>query len=257
MKNADIYQCIQSLRLHLLDMSRVSQRTLDYSIKAFSLGSGEACTIVRDAADDINILHRQIAEISSELLLMDLPAESDLRFALSAARIGNALLSVYIHASEIATTSRHLQKNGPTAGYVELTRMGDVVNSLMRLCVVALFNKEVKHAETVLHHRGVARLFERAFYDWHLGIDRRLTTLASCELAITNGLSQVAKQTQEIAEAVLFWVEGTEGGPATDIIREPELELREQKTVTIPDGMEHFLLSIDVCFADASFWCRL
>jgi hypothetical protein len=35
-------------------------------------------------------------------------------------------------------------------------------------------------------------------------------------------------------KAVLFWLEGTEGEPATDIIREPELELREQKTVTIP-----------------------
>jgi hypothetical protein len=115
---------------------------------------------------------------------MELPVESDLRFALSAARIGNALLSVYIHASEIATNSIHLQKNGRTAGYVGLTRMGDVVNSLMRLCVVALFDEEVKQAETVLDHRGEARLFELAFYDWYRGIDRRLGTQASCELAI-------------------------------------------------------------------------
>jgi hypothetical protein len=35
----------------------------------------------------------------------------------------------------------------------------------------------------------------------------------------------MAKQTQEIAEAVLFWLEGTEGEPATDIICEPEFEL--------------------------------
>ena len=257
MKHTDIHQYIQSLRLHLLYMSRVSQRATDYSIKAFSLGSAEACTNVRDAADEINILHRKIAEISSELLLMDLPAESDLRFALSAARIGNALLSVYIHASEIAANSMHLQKNGPTAGYVGLTRMGDVVNSLMRLCVVALFDEEVKHAETVLHHRGGARLFDLAFYDWDRGFDRRLRTQASCELAITNDLSQMAKQTQEIAEAVLFWLEGTEGEPATNIIREPELELREQKAVTIPDGMENFLLSIDACVVNANFWYRL
>src|SRR5215469_14736375 len=99
MKHIDIYQCVRSLRLQLLDMSRVSQRAVDYSIKACSLGSAEACTNVRDAADEINILHHEIIEISSELLLMDLPVESDLRFALSAARIGNALLSVYIHAS--------------------------------------------------------------------------------------------------------------------------------------------------------------
>jgi phosphate uptake regulator len=256
MKNADIHQYIQSLRLHLLHMSRVSQRAVDYSIKAFSLGSAEACTNVRDAADEINIFHRKIAEISSDLLLMELPVESDLRFALSAARIGNALLSVYIHASEIATNSIHLQKNGRTAGYVGLTRMGDVVNSLMRLCVVALFDEEVKQAETVLHHRGEARLFELAFYDWYRGIDRRLGTKASCELAIANGISQMAKQTQEIAEAVLFWLEGTEDEPVTDIICELEFELRKQKAVTIPDGMEHFLLSIDACFANASLWCR-
>jgi phosphate uptake regulator len=263
MKQIDIRHCVQSLRLQLLDMSRVAQRAVDYSIKACSLGSVEAHTNVRDAADEINILHRETMEIASELLLMELPAESDLRFALSAEQIADALLSIYLHASEIAANSVGLQKNGQRKGYPALSTMGEVVNSLMRLCIVALFEEEAEHAETVLHHHGVARLFELTFYDWYRSIDRRLRAQASYELAITKDLSQMAKQSQELANAILFWLEGTEGGSAADadtehvMTGEPELELTGHESVALPDGMETFLLSIDACFADTSFWSRL
>jgi phosphate uptake regulator len=263
MKQIDIHHCVQSLRLQLLDMSRVAQRAVDYSIKACSLGSIEACTNVRDAADEINMLHRETTEISSELLLMELPAESDLRFALSAERIADALLSIYLHASEIAANSMRLQKNGQRTGYLGLNTMGEVVNSLMRLCIIALFEEDTEHAETVLHHHGVARLFELTFYDWYRGIDRRLRAQASYELAITKDLARMARQIHEVADAIRFWLEGTDGGSAADtdtehvMIGEPELELTEQETVALPDGMETFLLSVDACFANASFWSRL
>jgi len=263
MKHIDIHQCVRSLRLQLLDMSRATQRAVDYSIKACSLGSRKACTNVRDAADEINILHRETTEISSELLLMELHAESDLRFALSAARIADALLSIYLHASEIAANSMRLENNGERTGFPDLNRMGEVVNSLMRLCTISIFEEEAGHAETVLHHYGVARLFEQAFYDWYRSTDVRLRTQACYEMAITEDLVQMAKESQELAAAILFWLEGTDGGSASDadtehiMIGEPEREFREQETVVFPDGMETFLLSIDTCFADASFCSRL
>ncbi|QNI33842.1 PhoU domain-containing protein [Alloacidobacterium dinghuense] len=133
MEQTDIYQYIQTLRLHLLDMSRVSQRGVDYSIKAYRLGCPEFCASVRDNTDEINILHREITEIVQELLLMELARESDLRFTLASARICNALQAMHSQAVEIARNSMRLLESGGLR-CTDLTTMGDVVNSLVRLC---------------------------------------------------------------------------------------------------------------------------
>ena len=98
--------------------------------------------------------------------------------------------------------------------------MGEVVNCLMRLCIIALFDKEVAHAEAVLRNRGVERLFESAFYDWYRDVDQRLRTQASHELAITKGLSQMAKETYEIADAIVFLLKGLDSGSTSRIDRE-------------------------------------
>src|SRR5271166_1666779 len=262
MKQTDTRQCIQTLRLQLLDMSRVSQRAVDYSIKAYQLDSPEFCANVRDSTYEVNILHREITEIARDLLLMDLPLDSDVRFALSAVLICDALYAVHAQAVKIAANSARLFEKGHTLGCAGLTKMGEVVNCLMRLCIIALFDEEVDHAETVLRNRGVERLFESAFYDWYRSVDQRLRTQASHELAITKGLSQMAKETYEIADAIVFSLKGPDGESTSHIDRErPTIQIvpaREVEGVTRgPDGMQAFLEEIDACFADPCFWSRL
>lgn len=220
MKQTDIHQHIQAVRLQLLDMSRLSQRAVDYSIKAYKLDSPEFRASVRDNTYEVNILHREISEIARDLMLMELPLESDVRFALSAVLICDAFHSIHAQAVKIAANSARLFENGHAPGCARLTRMGDIVNCLMRLCIIALFDEEVAHAETVLSNRGVERLFESVFYDWYRNDDQRLRTLTSHELAITKGLSQIAKETYEIADAIVFSLKGPDSEPTPHIDRE-------------------------------------
>ena len=261
MKQTDIHQYIQTLRLRLLDMSRVSQRAVDYSIKAYKLDSPEFRANVNDSTCEVSILHREITEIARDLLLMELPLESDARFALSAVLICDALHSVHAQAVKVAANSVRLLENGRMPGWEGLTRMGEEVNCLMRLCIIAVFDEEVAHAETVLGNRGVERLFESDFYDWYRNVDQRLRAQASHELAITKGLSQMAKETYEIADAVVFWLKGPDSGSAPHIDREPTIHTVPAREVEggthSPDGMQVFLDEIDACFADPCFWGRM
>lgn len=261
MKQTDIHQYLQTLRLHLLDMSRVSQRGVDYSIKAYKLGCPEFCASVRDNTDEINILDREITEIVEELLLMELPRELDLRLILTSARICNALQAMHSQAVEIARNSMRLLENGGLR-CTDLTTMGDVVNAMVRLCVVSLFDERIEHAQTVLHSDGVERLFETTFYDWYRTVDHRVRTQAGYELAITKHLSQIVRQTIEMAEAIVFWLEGPDSGSASHIGGEQStiyiVPAREVEGVTCsPDGMQAFLAEIDTCFANPCFWSRL
>jgi phosphate transport system protein len=257
MKQTDIHQYLQTLRLQLLDMLRVSQRGVYYSIKAYKLGCPEFCASVRDNTDEINILHREITEIVQELLLMELARESDLRFILTCARICNALQAMHCQAVEIARNSMRLLENGGLR-CTDLTTMGDVVNGLVRLCVVSVFDEGIEHAQTVLRSDGVERLFETTFYDWYRTIDHRRRTQAGYELAITKHLSQIVRQTTEMADAIVFWLEDADRASLPDaskqhLLRETTLAVGSQE-VTVSYGMRSFLQSVDTCFADTCFW---
>jgi hypothetical protein len=80
-------------------------------------------------------------------------------------------------------------------------------------------------------------------------------------LAITRGLRQIARETYEIAGAIVFWLDGTDKGSVSDIDREQltiqTVPAKEGERVTrVSDWMQAFLADIDACFADPGFWSR-
>ena len=206
----------QVLRLHLLDMARESQRCVDYAIKAYRLGNPEFCSIVREFTHDIDVLHREITELVRDLLAMELPGESNLRYVLASERMANAMRVVHGQAVEIAANSMRIVENGGGLGCTELATMGDLVNSLVRLSVVALFEEDVEHAKLAQRCSGVGRLFGSTFYDWYRTLDSSARAQAEFERAITKHLGHIALQTHEVAEAIVFWLEDSVGDLAAD-----------------------------------------
>jgi len=204
------HQSIQILRLHLLNMARMCQRVVDYALKAYSLGSTECCTIVRNNKPEINLRHLQIEESTREILLMEISDTLDLRFVLSADRICNALEEIHVHADDIATTSMHLLESSRRIGCKELVSMGDVVNRLMRLCVVALFKEHIDHAEIVLRSEGVECVFETRFLESVNTLERSDITEAVYEIAVADSLGRMARELREVANAIMFWLSDSE-----------------------------------------------
>jgi phosphate uptake regulator len=242
------YEYGQTLRLHLLDMARGTQRSVDYAIKAYKLQKPELCSIVRGCTHDIDMLHRTITEFVCDLLAIELPSESIVRYILASERIASALRVVHRQAVEIAANSMRMIENGGGLGCPELATMGDVVNRLLRLCVVALFEEDVAHAELVRRSNGVGRLFGATFYDWYLNIDPRARPQAEVERAITKHLGYIALQTCEIAGAIVFWLDDSfsalagDAGESTisDLLPEARQHLAPYQ------GMERYLRPIGI-----------
>lgn len=203
---------IQTLRLHLLDMARVCQRGTDYAIKAYKLPNSDCCFGVHDETYEIDILHREILAFRRELLLAEISEEPALRFVLSADRICNALKAIHTQAVDMTGTSMRLLESNRAIDCRELISMGDVVNGLMRLCVVALFEEEIVYAATVLQSTGVERKFQKRFFDWFRSLDRHESTQAGYEVAIARCLSQMTRELLEVANAIEFWLNDSEYG---------------------------------------------
>jgi phosphate uptake regulator len=253
------HQYIQVMRLHLFDMARICQRGVDYSIKAYQLGKSEWCLNVQSDAYEINTLHREIIEIGRDLMLMEISEESAIRFLLSADRICNALHAVHGSAVEIAANSVRMVENCRRVGCKVLISMGDFVNSLLRLCVVAMFEEGIEHAETALQSGGVEHQFAMMFFDWYRALDQGERTQAGYEVALTKHLSQIARQMHEVAEAILFWLKDPEPELAPDYtaslsVRVEDRRIDSLEASSLPNGMDSLLLTIDECFTDRSFW---
>lgn len=215
----DTPQQLQLLRLYLLNMSKLSQRAVDYATKGYRLGSPEFCRYVRRGDRQLGDLRRNIIDLCQKLMphglavdsdaLMDEPAaDRNLRFPQSALRICNALHATSTAAAEIAHHTMLLLEDAEwVPGCEALEKVCHLVNRLMCLCIISLFKRERQHAEAVLQNNDAVRLIERALHELRSNVTRQTTIPVALELAITNSLKQIARQTNEIAEALVFWLE--------------------------------------------------
>jgi phosphate uptake regulator len=206
----DFEQHIQFLRVQLLCMSRLSQRALDYAIKGYQLGSPEFCRQVRALEHKLGEHHCHIKYLCHQIATEGTKTPADFRFSLAALRVDSALQRTYSAAAQIAQETILILENCPVAKCPSLDRFGRLVNSLVRLCTVALFEREVGFAETVLQSQEIWRRCELIFDYSSSDVDQQMEEQHSYALAITQNLGVIAKQAHEMADAILFWLKGRE-----------------------------------------------
>jgi phosphate uptake regulator len=198
----------ESLRSQLLRMSRLSQRAVDYSIKAYELGRPEFCREVHSTEQELQKLRYGIADRGRTFLSADMPINAESRFACCALRICNALYSTYTAAAAIAVaTTRGLEGKRKIEASI-IGEMGQFVNSMVRLCAVALFNEELQHARNVLQSDRGRRWFNLSLRHVQTDLVQRSGAQAQFELAIVQNLGQIAEQSYDVAHAITVWLEG-------------------------------------------------
>jgi len=201
-----IHYDIQILRSKLIAMTRLTQRTVDYSIKAMQLGRPELCRVVQNSRDEMKAVHCWIATHGRKLLEAH-ASGSDSRFACAALRIATALEIAYNAAVEIAEQSQTRFAGGWVPVSAELEHAGQFVNSLLRLCVLSLLNRDIRHAREVLHNAGTGQSLDLAVYLTHRQWTQRATAQARFELDIIRSLDAIAGQTREFADSIILWLE--------------------------------------------------
>jgi phosphate transport system protein len=210
-----IHYDIQTLRSKLIAMARLTQRTVDYSIKAFQLGRPELCRVVHNSKDEMNAIRCWIANHGRALLAADVKEATDSRFVCAAMRISGALEAAYDAATQIAQRSETHFATGWTPVTPELEDAGQFVNSLLRLCVLSLLKRDARHAQAVLHNSGAGESLDLAVHLTHHNVVRRNSAQVRFEQAIIHCLDGIAGQIREIADSIILWLEETgRGDPA-------------------------------------------
>lgn len=198
----------ESLRSQLLKMSRLSQRAVDYSIKGYELGRSEFSLEVLSTEREFRDLRLSIVDRGRMVLPKGMPISADSRFTCCALRICQALHCTYNAAAAIALETTLGLEGGRRVESSVVHDLGRFVNSIVRLCTVALFNGNLQHAKVVLQNEAGRRWFNLTLHQAESDLSQRSGAHAKFELALIESLRQIAERSYEIAHETAMWLEG-------------------------------------------------
>jgi hypothetical protein len=195
-------------RSHLLRMTRLAQRAVDYSIKAYELGSYELCDIVRNTEGELRKLQLNIGDRGRLLRAEGRPVDTESTSASCALRVYSGLQVTYFAAAEMAQNTVLLLESGRKIQSPSKMVTTNLVNGLVRLYTVALFDEEMQHARMILQLNEGHPRFDLQLHLREEELIYRSDVSARFELAITHCLAQIAGQAHEIADTIMQWFDG-------------------------------------------------
>jgi len=137
----------ETLRTQLIEMVRLSQRTVDYAIKAHGSGRPEYARHSCFGRDRLVCLNEKICCATLAMRKSFRSVNTEMSFGESIQTISVHLFDACQHAYKISFLSVGFVACKLYEPSCSLLTMGANINSAMRLCAVAIINHEVTHAE--------------------------------------------------------------------------------------------------------------
>jgi phosphate transport system protein len=206
-------QSLDDLKENLLVMAGLAEQAIQRAIEAYRVRDLSICDLVSRSELAINRLEREIDQAALDLLAMEQPMAIDLRFILSVIKINADLERVGDAAKSISDRVRSMEQMAAVDLPVDIPRMAALASEMVRKSLQSFIEADGAIARTVLTMDDAVDAMNRAAY-------KALTKVMAEEahnapqalnaLMISRNLERVADHATNIAEDVIFWVEGTD-----------------------------------------------
>ncbi len=204
---------LDELKQKLLRMGGLAEQAVDRAVEAYRTREAAQCQLVFDSEKTINTVEREIDELALDLLAMQQPMATDLRFILAVIKINGDLERVGDQAVNIAQRVLDIMEFPPAELPLDLPRMASLAASMIRQAVEAFIYADAELAEKILvMDDDVDRMnheVEEAMRK-KMSESPQLTRQALDAMLIARNLERVADHATNIAEDVIFWVRGAD-----------------------------------------------
>lgn len=204
---------LDELKENLLVMAGLAEQAIQRAIEAYRVRDLSICDLVSRSENAINRLERDIDQAALDLLAMEQPMAIDLRFILSVIRINADLERVGDAAKSISDRVRSMEQM-PTAELpVDIPKMATLSAEMVRKSLQAFIEADAELARTVLTMDDAVDAMNRAAYKSLTKVmeeQSHLAPQALNALMISRALERVADHATNIAEDVIFWVQGAD-----------------------------------------------
>jgi phosphate transport system protein len=201
---------LEGLKTSLVKMGSVVEDAIATAIRSLLNRDEALAQKVIDADERINSLELEIDNAILDLLALQQPVASDLRFILASQKINNDLERIGDHAVNIAESVQALKQFPEVAPVAEIPRMAEITRTMLKEVLDSFIQPDPRTALGVLKrddeidelNRGVAR------HVIDLVRKNPLATESALALVrVSRNLERVADLATNIAEEVLFYTQ--------------------------------------------------
>lgn len=203
-------QELESLKSRLIRMGSLTEQSIAESIRAVLERDAARARKVIDEDESINRMEMEIDNAVVDILALQQPVATDLRFILAAQKINNDLERIGDHAVNIAESALQYSAREPIDRPLEIPRMAAITKTMLREVIDAFVHDDARLARNVLSNDDEIDDLNRKIVDEMASFIREDTTFlyqALDIIRVSRNLERVADLATNIAEEVIFVAE--------------------------------------------------
>ena len=200
------------VRRMILTMAAAVEQQVDRALRALQTKDIALAREVRDSDSEINQVELDIETECLRIFALTHPVAGDLRFVMAVLRMNSNLERIGDKAKSIAKRVIDLTDCAPLPFPAALMDMARDARTMLGNALTALANEDAELARNVRRSDDRVDDMQRQVFTWaHLEIPRHVeTTQAVIDvLSIARALERIADLSTNIAEDVIFLVEGS------------------------------------------------
>ena len=213
---------LEELKDRLVWMGSLAERSVHQAMQAVLDGEKEMATRVIEEETAINELQIEVDERVVKLLATQQIIAGDLRLAIAVSRINGELERIGDQAVNIAQSALRILRHPRVKPYVDLPRMSEIAEEMVRDSLNALVRRDVELARNVLARDDVVDSLRNQIFRELLTymMENSAVVFPAFELIlVAKNLERIADHATNIAEDVIFMVAGRD-------VRHPALDRR-------------------------------
>ena len=204
-------QELQALQELVLKMGGLVESQIARAIESLVERDSEIARDVIARDREVNHLDIAIDEHCLRLLALHQPAASDLRFITTGLKVTTDLERIGDEAVNICERAVELSEEPQLKPYIDIPRIAEEAKSMLRDSLDAFVRRDIALAEEVIDGDDVVdQLYQQIFRELlsYMAENPRAITQATRILFIAKYLERIADHATNIAEMVIFMIEG-------------------------------------------------
>ncbi len=205
---------LEDLRERVIYMGGLVETAIHRSLEAVLQRDPElAEAVTRELEPEINHLQVEVDERALRLMALQQPLAADLRFVAAVLKIGNDLERMADLAVNIAQGASHLLELPLASLRVDLPLMAERAGRMLRAALDAFMTRDADLARSVLTADDEVDTLRDLIYRQlirSMVADSREVERSLSLMFVARNLERIADHATNIAEDVIFWLEGVD-----------------------------------------------
>jgi phosphate transport system protein len=202
---------LQELLEKVARMGELAESMVSTAIAALVARNPDMAASVYDSESAVNKLQVEVDDLAIKLTVLLQPAARDARFLFMASRIGGELERIGDQAINICQNANHVLAAPALRPIVDIPLIADAAQKMVRDSLTAMIKRDVALANTVLEdEKKVDALRDQIFRTLltYMMADPGTIQRAMSLILIARNLERVGDHATNIAEEVIYWIQG-------------------------------------------------